>query len=95
MQAADIERMFTSGRVVDGILLILGVEFAALTWRARGPRWRGQTIDQILALAPGACLLLALRAALIGAPWIWVATWLSLSLPFHIGDLIRRRVRSA
>ena len=49
-------------------------------------------IDLVLAFAPGACLLLALRAALTGAGWPWIAAALAASFPFHIADLIRRRL---
>ncbi len=81
-----VEVLFSSGRVVDLILSIMVLEFGVLSWRARST-----ATALFLSLAPGACLLLALRAALTGASWIWVASWLTLSLPLHIADLIRRR----
>jgi hypothetical protein len=83
--------MFSSGRVVDFILLIIAAEFAFLSWRGRRPNLPAVMLGLFISLAPGACLLLALRAALTGAPWTWVAAWLTLSLPLHIADLIRRR----
>jgi hypothetical protein len=41
-------------------------------------------------LAAGACLLLALRAALTQAGWPWVALFLTAALVAHIGDFRRR-----
>ncbi len=83
--------MFSSGRVVDLILLIIAVEFAVLSWRDRRRDLPAAMLGLFVSLAPGACLLLALRAALTCASWLWVAGWLILSLPLHIADLIRRR----
>ena len=82
--------LFASGRAVDLVLLVLAAEWAWLTWRPGSPR--GRTVDRALALLPGACLLLALRAALTGAPWPWVAAGVTASLPFHLADVARRRL---
>jgi len=46
----------------------------------------------VLALLPGALLLIALRAALTGAGWAWVALFVTLSLPAHLADMRRRRL---
>jgi len=85
-----IRHLFASGRVVDLVLLIIAAEFVALTWRSDPARRAAAMLDLVFRLAPGACLLLALRAALTGQSWIWVATWLTASLPLHVGDLLRR-----
>jgi len=37
-------------------------------------------------------MLLAVRAALTGAPWYHVSFWLAASLPVHLADLRRRRL---
>jgi len=67
--------------VVEGIALSLfhrrtgrGVSGAALAWN----------------LAAGAGLLLALRGALSGLQWHWVALALLMALGAHVGDLSRR-----
>jgi hypothetical protein len=76
--------------VVDLALLLLAVELAALAgWRrATG---RGPAVSDLLAnAAAGAGVLLALRAALTGAGWPWVAAGLSASLVAHLFDLARR-----
>jgi len=78
---------FASGHAVDLVLVFLVLEVVALSlWR------RGGFGPAVVAVLPGACLLLALRAALTGADWIWIGLWLSLSLPAHLADLIRRPV---
>jgi len=87
-----LERLFTSGHAVDLILVVMVAEFALLTWRGRYQRKPGATLDRLLALAPGACLAMAVRAGLTGAGWVWIAFWLAASLPFHLADLARRRL---
>ncbi|WP_010218336.1 hypothetical protein [Sphingomonas sp. PAMC 26621] len=64
---------------------MLLLEFAILTrrngWSAR---------DAALRLLPGALMMLALRAALTGAAWWWIALALAASFPAHLADLMRR-----
>ena len=81
---------FASGHAVDFVLLVIAAEFAVLSLRRKGAE--GATLDRVLALMPGVCMLLALRASLTGAPWPWVAAALAASFPFHLIDLIRRRL---
>ncbi|MDX2238969.1 MAG: hypothetical protein NW203_15505 [Hyphomonadaceae bacterium] len=82
---------FATGAVADLILAAMVLEFFALVLRA--PAWararRAETLA--IALAPGACLALALRFALTDAPWPWIAAALVASLPLHWWDLARRR----
>ena len=80
-------RFFASGHAVDLVLLVIAVEFVFLSLRRRGPM-----VDRLLALLPGVFMLLALRAALTGAAWPWIAAPLAASFPFHIADLMRRRL---
>jgi hypothetical protein len=42
-----------------------------------------------LRLTPGMLMLFALRAALTGLDWPWVAVPLIMSLPVHLADLAR------
>lgn len=77
---------FASGHAVDLVLGFLALEVLALVlWRRAG------AINALVTALPGACLLLALRAALTGAHWTWVGLWVALSLPAHLADLARRR----
>jgi hypothetical protein len=80
---------FSSGRVVDLVLAVMALEVLALwAWHRSG---RGiAPIDLWPNLAAGACLLLALRAALAGHSWMWVALALAASGMAHLIDLARR-----
>ncbi len=83
---------FTSEWLADLVLFVLFVEALVLIWRhRRRDDFRARALTIMIALAPGACLVLALRAALTDAHWIWPALWLALSFPFHLADLARRK----
>lgn len=84
-----MEALFTSGHAVDLVLAVLAVEAAVLRWR--GWAWR----DLIAALLPAVLMMLALRAALTGWSWPWLAVPLALSFPVHLLDLSLRRRRHA
>jgi len=85
-----VSGLFASGRVVDLILLVIAAEAA---WLLRRPRRRGgrSVGEAAFALLPGVCLLLALRFALTGEHWSWIAGALAASFPLHLLDLQRRR----
>lgn len=85
-----MQEFVLSGRAVDLVLLVIAIEFIVLVTLARGRRKRA-AVDWFFALMPGAMLLLALRAALVGAGWPWVALLIAASFPFHLIDLMRRR----
>lgn len=76
--------LFASGHAVDIILLVLVIEYV---WIVRGAKWRAR--DAFFRLAPGALMMLGLRAALTGQDWRWVALPLLLSFPAHLADLAR------
>lgn len=82
--------LFNSGIVVDIALAVIALEFAILLARAPKEDRKARAVALVLALGPGACLMLALRAALTGGHLVWVAIWLAASLPLHIADLARR-----
>ena len=86
------EALLRSGRAVDIALGFIVLEFVYLLWRTPKLR-RAPVIPNLLfALGPGACLMLALRCALTQTDMVWVAFWLALSLPLHIGDVLRRKL---
>jgi hypothetical protein len=90
-----VAELFATGRVVDLILVLMAAEGALLmVLRARTGRGLAPA-DLALNLLAGACLLLALRAALVGAGWGWVALGLAAALPAHLIDLRRRLAASA
>ena len=76
--------LFASGHAVDVVLAVMLAEVAVLVARGR------PALTTSLAFAPGALILLALRAALVGAEWPWVAAALAASFPAHLLDLHRR-----
>lgn len=80
--------LFASGHAIDVVLGVMVVEFAWLVARAN---WRAN--DAALCLVPGALMLLALRAALTGLGWRWIALLLLASFPFNLADLARRSQR--
>jgi len=85
--SAAVAAFFVEGHAVDAVLGVLGLEAVWLAARRR--------TDVIPALLPAVPILLALRAALTGDSWPWVAGWLALSLPVHLWDLSRRLKRRA
>lgn len=86
----NLALLFAPGRLVDLVLAVVVVEFVVLAWRDRGRGLFGALADPFFALAPGACLLLALRAAISGDTGAWILIWLTASLPAHLADLARR-----
>lgn len=79
--------LFESGRVVDLVLVLMALEGALLVWYRRRSG-RGVPVGEALAfLVSGAFLLLALRAALAGAAWEWVAAPLAGAGVAHLADL--------
>lgn len=81
---------FADGSAVDMILVLMlleGTILAVYHWRTGRGIAAGDLVGMLLA---GAFLLLALRAALTGAPWSRVALWLVAALAAHLVDLVRR-----
>lgn len=76
--------LFASGHAVDIVLAVMLAEAAFLIVRGR------EAATVVLAFLPGALILLAVRAALTGAGWPWVALALAASFPAHLADLRRR-----
>lgn len=80
-----MSELFSSGRAVDIVLLVMLGEIVVLIARKRS---RATTV--VLAFLPGAIILLAVRAALTGAGWPFVALALGASFPVHLADIRRR-----
>lgn len=79
-----VSALFASGHVVDLVLAVLAAEFVCLVMRGN------RAMDVALGLGAAVLMMLALRAALTGAPWPWIALPLVLSFPLHLADLGRR-----
>lgn len=79
-----VHALFASGHVVDLVLAVLAAEFVWLVLRGN------RALDVGLGLGAAVLMMLALRAALTGAAWPWIALPLVLSFPLHLADLQRR-----
>jgi uncharacterized integral membrane protein len=89
-QRRAVQDFVVSGRAVDVVLLVIAIEFVVLVVLAREDRAQA-AMKWFFALMPGVLLLVALKAALVGAGWPWVTLWIAASFPFHLIDLMRRR----
>ena len=74
--------LFSTGLAVDIVLLVIAIEALWLRLRRRWP-----PMALLCRLMPGVMMLLALRAALNGLDWVWIAVPLAASFPFHLADL--------
>lgn len=85
-----MEQLFTSGRIFDIILVGLALEvvgFGLWLWRKR----QGLALVSFVAsTVAGGSLVLALRAAITGAGWLFVAIYLAASLLAHVGEMALR-----
>ena len=80
----DLTAFFASGHAADFVLAVLAIEALVLLRAGRA------FMDVALLLLPAMLMMLGLRAALIGAPWPWIALPLAASFPVHVADLLRR-----
>lgn len=84
--------LFDSGRIIDLILLFILVECVFLAvWRRPALR----LVELLPNILSGAALMLAVRCALVGARWEWVALSLLGALLAHLADLGLRLRRAA
>lgn len=83
--------LFASGRIVDAILALVAAEAALVVLL---PGRFGPRAPLLAGLAAGAGLLLALRAALVGAPWPWIAAALAAAFAAHLTEMGLRRAEA-
>jgi hypothetical protein len=82
--------LFASGLAAELVLAALGLEALGL-WALRRFAGRGPGLGPLLPfLLAGAAFALALRAALTGAGWPWVALPLLAAFAAHLWDIARR-----
>ena len=85
--------LFSSGRVVDIILVLVFIEAVFIAVH-RGKTGRGVRLREVASgMLAGVFLLLALRCALVDERWPWIALWLLFALIAHLSDLAGRRPR--
>lgn len=85
-----VDALFTDGRGIDLILVIVAFEAVALTALWRFGKLGIPTTELVANLASGTSLILAVRSAVTGAPMSTVALFLSLSFVAHVTDLACR-----
>jgi hypothetical protein len=85
-----VSEIFAGGRVVDFVLAVMLVEAVALAAYHRRTGRGLAPVAIVPNLAAGAALLLALRGALVGAGWGWIALALAGALAAHLADLRQR-----
>ncbi len=77
----SFEALFQSGHIAFIILAIMALEGIFLA------RYFKRLPAMFAGLGAGACLVLALRAALLQQGWAMIALFLSLSFVFHITEI--------
>jgi hypothetical protein len=81
---------FVSGRAIDLIIICMIVQALVLTAYFRKTGLGVAPQEFLPNLLSGAFLMLAVRCALTGAWWGWVALLLLSSLAAHLADMRRR-----
>ena len=82
--------LFSSGRLVDLILVVVVLEAAVLLLYWRRARRGIAPFDLLPNLCAGVFLLLALRATLAGVGWMMVSGCLAAAGLAHLADMYRR-----
>ncbi len=86
----NLEVLIESGHIIDLVLgLVVFEAIVLLLYRKRTMQGIAAP-DLLIGLAPGACLMLALRAALMQFSWTWIALALTAALVCHVADMARR-----
>ena len=83
-----MDEIIKSGFATDIVLIIMAVEAVMITFFMRRNGLNSSVPGFLAALLAGACLILALRAALNGAGFGEIALFLALSLLAHLGELV-------
>ncbi len=85
-----METLISSGRIADVILVIMAIEVAVVSFVL----WKRQQdlglLSFVASLLAGGSLILALRAALTDAGWIYVAVYLAAGLFAHLAEIVLR-----
>ena len=90
MTEFSVAALFTTGLIADVMLVFMALEAIFLVaYRVKTGRGLAP-VAVFWTLLPGTCLVLAMRAALVGASWQWIALAVSVSLVAHLGDLRQR-----
>lgn len=89
-----IEQLITSGAITAVILAAMVLEGMVIGFLMLRRRSVSRFREYAAGLAAGAFLVLALRAALAGSGWHYIAVFLSLSLLAHFAEIILRVIHA-
>ena len=81
--------LFASGGIALLVIALMLAELAGAAWWTRR-QGRPFPAGLLATLASGACMMLALRAALLQESWTAIAPWLTASFLAHGADLLTR-----
>lgn len=84
------DELFLITRLVDVVIAVTLLECAALFFYHRSTKRGLAPGDYLLNMIAGVWLMLALRSALGGAGWIWIAACLALAGLAHTADIAGR-----
>ena len=90
MRSLAMAELFSSGHLIDLILIVVVVEAAALMIFWKNGRRGVAPADLLPNLCAGAFLLLALRVTLGGAGWVPASACLTAAGLAHLVDVTRR-----
>ena len=85
-----LQQLVVSGRIVDLMIVFVVLELAVVDVYRRLRGSGVPTLSWLVNVGAGVSLMLALRAALSGSSWVWIAAFLVSALVFHVGDLLMR-----
>ena len=85
-----LEMLITTGRIVDIMVAVIVIEVLAIVLIRKARGGGIATGPLLLNVGAGGSLMLALRASLSDAGWLWIAAFLVLSLVFHVADQWQR-----
>lgn len=90
-----MQQIIESGRIADIVLLVMAAEAVGILLYARLRQLPARRIAETLAgLAAGASLVMALRFALTGSGWIFIAAALVASFVAHLTETLLRLGRA-
>lgn len=85
-----MESLFTSGRIIDLILVLVALEIAALPWLLKLLGSETTLADLLPNILAGAALLIAVRLGITDTGWVWIGASLFAALLAHLWDLRKR-----
>ena len=86
----DLQALWNSGWLLNGVILLTLIELAALVLYRRLSGRGIPARDYALNMLSGLCLMLAVRSVMLNEAWFATAAWLSAAGLVHVIDMVRR-----